>query len=248
MIFNVPQFIDVEDKIAGPFTAKQLLWMFAMGGVLLIIWTLFEKTVFYVMVVPVALVFLALAFYRPQGVPLIKFIFFGLAFLFQPKIYSWKRLPKVKKIEQPAKKESLANRKTEKKITPDYIKSLAKTIDSGGREADPQVIKASLEATKTKKQKNFPFFKKTTKSADQTPKSNVLTQFSTSPSSVTDQEKLTNYPSKKVETQDEIPTFANQPAENTQKNQTKMETNPKSEASDVSAPASEEGKIIFTKY
>ena len=44
MISNVPQFIDTEDKIVGPLTAKQLGWM-AVGGVLfLIVWTTLDRS------------------------------------------------------------------------------------------------------------------------------------------------------------------------------------------------------------
>ena len=38
MLFNVPQYIDVEDKIVGPLTGKQLLWMIGMGIMLLVLW------------------------------------------------------------------------------------------------------------------------------------------------------------------------------------------------------------------
>ncbi len=94
MIFSVPQFINVEDKIAGPLTARQFLWFLAMGAILLILWNVFSQEAFYIIGIPVVLIFVALAFYRPQGVPLVVFIGYALTYLFQPKIYVWKRVPK----------------------------------------------------------------------------------------------------------------------------------------------------------
>ncbi|EKD71060.1 MAG: hypothetical protein ACD_46C00281G0001, partial [uncultured bacterium] len=38
MLINVPQYIDVEDKVAGPLTIKQLGWLIALGIMLLILW------------------------------------------------------------------------------------------------------------------------------------------------------------------------------------------------------------------
>ena len=92
MHYNVPQFIDIEDRIVGPLTAKQLLWMFAMSGVLLVMWVTIEtKTYFFIMGIPVALLFVALAFYRPYGQSLSNFIASAFLFLVKPKIYLWRR-------------------------------------------------------------------------------------------------------------------------------------------------------------
>ena len=91
MLFNTPQYIEIEDKIVGPLTAKQLMWMFGMGAVLLILWGFLDKTTFFITAIPVGLIFCALAFYRPHGQPLIKFIMWGISFMFQPKTYVWRR-------------------------------------------------------------------------------------------------------------------------------------------------------------
>ncbi len=88
---NVPQFIDVEDKIAFGLTAKQLLWMFGMGAILLVIYNILDRQAFFVVGVPIAVIFVGLAFYRPQGVSLLTFSGFALRFLMRPKNYIWKR-------------------------------------------------------------------------------------------------------------------------------------------------------------
>lgn len=91
MMFNVPQFIDVEDKIAGPLTAKQLMWMLGMGAAILAIFFAFDGAIMVIIAVPVALLFLALAFYRPNGQPLIKYFGAAFLFLFRPKLMMWDR-------------------------------------------------------------------------------------------------------------------------------------------------------------
>jgi hypothetical protein len=91
MISNVPQFIDIEDKIVGPLTAKQLGWL-AMGGVVdFIFFAMLDSFPYIVSTIFIALTFGALAFYRPYNQPLISFLVSGAGFIVRPKIYIWKR-------------------------------------------------------------------------------------------------------------------------------------------------------------
>lgn len=91
MMFNVPQFIDVEDKIAGPLTWRQILWMIGMAAVLMILYGIFDSATFFVLAIPVVIVFALFAFYRPNGVTMIEFAMHGVLFLFQPKVAVWER-------------------------------------------------------------------------------------------------------------------------------------------------------------
>lgn len=91
MMTSVPQFIDVEDKVAGPLTWKQLGWMVAMGACLFVIYTIFSGILFYLLAIPVALLFVALAFFRPNGMAFPQFLFYSVSFLFRPKVSVWER-------------------------------------------------------------------------------------------------------------------------------------------------------------
>jgi hypothetical protein len=87
---NVPQFIDIEDKIAFQLTAKQLGW-FALGGVLIFFaWTFFDHASFIAWSIIIGLFSLAFAFYRPAGISLVEFIKFGFLHIVKPKIYVWR--------------------------------------------------------------------------------------------------------------------------------------------------------------
>lgn len=88
---SVPQFIDVEDKVAGPLTWKQLGWMIAMGAVLFVLYTMFRGILFYLIAVPVVMLFVALAFFRPNGMAFPQFLFYSVTFLFRPKVSVWER-------------------------------------------------------------------------------------------------------------------------------------------------------------
>ena len=131
MMSSVPQFIDIEDKIAGPLTWRQLLWMIGMGVLLLILFNVLEGALFVVVAIPVVLIFVALAFYRPQGQPLISFVGHGFFFLFRPKVAVWER-PVVRIPSLPAKsKKPTVEVSTEKGISRDKLRDLARILDQG---------------------------------------------------------------------------------------------------------------------
>lgn len=91
MHVNVPQFVDVEDKIAFGLTGKQLLWMIGMAAMLLVAYNMFQRQAFYVIGFFIVMIFGALTFWRPQGVPLIAFAGFVLQYFMKPRNYIWKR-------------------------------------------------------------------------------------------------------------------------------------------------------------
>ena len=87
MLINVPQYIDVEDKIVGPLTAKQLGWIIAMSVILLILYKTVPGPVFFILGLPVAILFVSLAFLRPYGQPLISFLLFDSLIFFVKTIF-----------------------------------------------------------------------------------------------------------------------------------------------------------------
>ena len=143
MITNVPQYIDVEDKIAGPLTAKQLLWMIGLGALLFVLWMFIpNKGIFFIVAIPIALFFIALAFYKPFGQSLVGFVGNGFLFLFSPKVYVWRRLPQQFK-NVSSKKETQKENTTvqNKNLTPQQLKSLARILDSEGSVQEEEALK-----------------------------------------------------------------------------------------------------------
>lgn len=129
-MFSVPQFIDVEDKVAGPLTWRQLLWMIGMGAALLVTFNTFDTSLFFVTAVPIVLVFVLFAFYRPNGFPLTTFIFHMILYLFRPKVSVWERpvrqQPVSKAEDRPAEKKDTGT----KQIEQEKLRELARILDS----------------------------------------------------------------------------------------------------------------------
>jgi len=129
MQFNVPQFIDIEDKIVGPLTAKQLGWLAAGGAILLIMFTQLDTSAFVLSVFIVGGSTGALAFYRPYNQPLIKFIFSSITYVFRPKMYIWRRISRgIENLKhgRDKKKEKAAIHKT---VSNAKIEEIGKLLD-----------------------------------------------------------------------------------------------------------------------
>lgn len=131
MLSNVPQFLDIEDKIVGPLTAKQLGWLGLGGVVLFIFYTFLDTEAFFLAAFICAIIFGALAFYKPYNQPLISFIGSSVFFIFRPRMYVWKRMPE--KINIPtsgknARKNAIANIE-KKKISGEKVAEISKILD-----------------------------------------------------------------------------------------------------------------------
>ena len=94
MIFQVPQFIDIEDKIFGPFTFKQFLYLAGGAGFTVVMFKLFPTVIALIVSSPVVILALALSFFKIINN---SFIFTLEAFLkyhLGEKLYIWKKDPK----------------------------------------------------------------------------------------------------------------------------------------------------------
>ncbi len=135
MQFNIPQFIDKEDKIVGPFTAKQLGWMFSGGAVLLVLWNTLDFSGFLVSAIFVVGIFGAMAFWRPYNQSCISFLVSLFSFFARPKFYLWKRVPKKnafdsKKIIKKDLHKKHDLKTTKKEISENKIEELSKILDN----------------------------------------------------------------------------------------------------------------------
>ncbi len=86
MQFPVPQFIDIEDKIIGPFTLKQFGFIFGGGVLIAALFRILQLSViFFFLAVPIALISIAFAFGQFNGKPLYNSIPIFMNFLTSPK-------------------------------------------------------------------------------------------------------------------------------------------------------------------
>jgi len=91
MQYQVPQFIEVEDKIFGPLTLKQFIYLAGGGGVCLIFFTLLPVWLFFILSIPVMAFCAALAFYQVSGRPFIEAVEQAAGYFFGTKLYLWKQ-------------------------------------------------------------------------------------------------------------------------------------------------------------
>jgi PrgI family protein len=96
MQFRVPQFIDLEDKVFGPFTLKQFGYIIGAGGFSFLIWTFIPfKLIAVIIIIPVASLFLALAFVKYNNRSFGEILESAFTYYTSAKIYTW-RQPEVK--------------------------------------------------------------------------------------------------------------------------------------------------------
>jgi hypothetical protein len=91
MRFQVPQFIEVEDKIFGPFTFKQFVYLAGGVGAVVVLFTFLPKFLAILLSLPIAVFAAALAFYKVNDKPFIHLIEAFFNYTMTNKLYIWKK-------------------------------------------------------------------------------------------------------------------------------------------------------------
>lgn len=112
MQFQVPQFIEIEDKIIGPLTLKQFIYLAGTAGLAYVSYALIP---FQAIGILFAVAFLSfgglLSFYKHNNRPFIKLISSVFYYYTKPQLYIWK--PRKKEED---KKLDISNFKTTQAI------------------------------------------------------------------------------------------------------------------------------------
>lgn len=93
MEYQVPQFIEVEDKIIGPLTLKQFIYLAGAAGLCIVFFSYLPFIVAVLLSLPLAGLGAALAFYKVNGKPFIEIIEAGFNFFLSKKLLLWKYTP-----------------------------------------------------------------------------------------------------------------------------------------------------------
>ena len=104
MRFQVPQFIEIEDKIFGPLTFKQMIYVAGSVGVAFVSWTFLPKLLAIIIGGPIIALGLALAFYKINKRPFITVVESAFRFFTNSRLYVWKQ--KDRKIKRKTKTEA----------------------------------------------------------------------------------------------------------------------------------------------
>jgi hypothetical protein len=92
MQFKVPQFLDIEDKIFGPFTFREFVYLAGGAGLCFVLFKLLGLLLGAIPILIVAGFALMLTFYRPNNKPLLNMLESGLKYFTQDKLYIWKKV------------------------------------------------------------------------------------------------------------------------------------------------------------
>jgi len=91
MRFQVPQFTDVEDKIFGPLTLKQFIYLAGGGGIVVVLWNLLPTFLAIILSLPVAGIAIALTFFKVNNRPFISMLESFFKYTVGQKLYVWKK-------------------------------------------------------------------------------------------------------------------------------------------------------------
>jgi len=95
MQFQVPQFIEIEDKIFGPLTLKQFLYLAGGAGAAIALYIYIPyKIIAVLIIIPIIAFSLALAFYKINNKPFIDVVQASFYYFIGSKLYLWKKAEK----------------------------------------------------------------------------------------------------------------------------------------------------------
>jgi hypothetical protein len=91
MEYQVPQFIEVEDKIFGPFTLKQFIYLAGGAGLSVALFLYLPHVLAIVLIIPVVALALALSFYKINNKSFIDILEAGFNYYTKGRLYLWKK-------------------------------------------------------------------------------------------------------------------------------------------------------------
>jgi len=118
MQFQMPRFLDIEDKVIGPLTFKQFIYLGGGLGLAYVAYSYLGLTFGFVFIGLFLFLGISLSFWKPNNRPAIVMFQAFLNHYTKSRMYVWQRPTKAERIK-----------KTEKEIKPE--KTLVKNIDHG---------------------------------------------------------------------------------------------------------------------
>lgn len=89
MQFQVPQFIEVEDKIFGPLTFRQFVFLLGAAGMSYLLWRVFPFFIAAPLIAGAVGLGAALAFFKYNGQSFIVALENGFYYFVHTKLYLW---------------------------------------------------------------------------------------------------------------------------------------------------------------
>jgi len=96
--YVVPQYIEMADKIIGPLSIVQFLYLLAGGAICYLAWTLLRGATAILITLFVAPISVGLALVKINDQPLPKMALAGIQYLLRPKEFIWRKTAEAKEI------------------------------------------------------------------------------------------------------------------------------------------------------
>lgn len=130
MQFQVPQFIDVEDKIFGPLTFKQFIYVLGAGGATFVVYKIIPNFYLALLVAsPIVIIALLLAFYKFNDRPFILMLESMFKYYASSRLFLWKKTPP-KTSTTPSPTESVIGLPSfNPRVTSEKLKDISWTLD-----------------------------------------------------------------------------------------------------------------------
>lgn len=127
MQYQVPQFIEIEDKIFGPLTFKQFLYVGGGAAVGFIMYSMLPTFLAVVLGVPIVGFFMAAAFYQVNGRPFLIFIEGVVKYTLSEKLYIWRKIER--KIEKSKEKQKVQSQVALPKLSQSKLREIGWGLD-----------------------------------------------------------------------------------------------------------------------
>lgn len=129
MQFQVPQFIEVEDKLFGPLTLKQFIYLAGGAGATIMLWKNLPSYIALLFIMPIDALAIALAFYKVNGRPFISTLEAAFNYSLKGRLYLWKHEEKTLAEKQAATVVAPEKPKVVPKLTEGKLKEIAWSLD-----------------------------------------------------------------------------------------------------------------------
>ncbi|MDH5442042.1 MAG: PrgI family protein [Candidatus Nomurabacteria bacterium] len=136
MQFQVPQFIDIEDKLFGPLTLVQFIYLLGGGGIVFVLYKFLPIVIALPLMIVIGGFSLALAFYKVNNRSFIFALQAGIKYFISPKMFVWHKASGTGKtpVSVVAKKTETQIEQTVDRAT---IRDLAWSLDALDRSRTP---------------------------------------------------------------------------------------------------------------
>jgi hypothetical protein len=130
MRFEVPQFIEIEDKIFGPLTWRQFLYLGGGLGMGVVLFFTTNIVIFLLIGLPLAVLAGALAFYPVNNRPFSFFLEAIFNYITKQRLYLWKKKSDVVyKSSRPQNKNVEPSSREKTTLSNKNISSLARRLE-----------------------------------------------------------------------------------------------------------------------